>query len=31
VTDRVPPAQVVWSIDTARWKQSLYSALGDQA
>jgi purine nucleosidase len=31
LTDRVPPAQVVWSIDTARWKQVLYSALGDQA
>ena len=28
VTDRVSPAQVVWSIDNARWKQALYSALG---
>jgi purine nucleosidase len=28
VVDRVPPAQVVWSIDNARWKQALYSALG---
>jgi purine nucleosidase len=27
VTDRVPPAQVVWSIDNTRWKQALYSAL----
>lgn len=27
VLDGVPPAQVVWSIDTARWKQTLYSAL----
>lgn len=28
VTDHVPPARVVWSIDNARWKQALYSALG---
>jgi len=27
VLDCVPPVQVVWSIDTVRWKQSLYSAL----
>jgi hypothetical protein len=27
VLNRVPPAQVVWSIDNARWKQILYSAL----
>lgn len=27
VTDHVPPAQVVWRIDNARWKQALYSAL----
>jgi purine nucleosidase len=27
VTDRVPPAEVVWSIDNTRWKRALYSAL----
>jgi purine nucleosidase len=29
VIDRVPPAQVVWTIDNGRWKQALYSALSD--
>jgi len=31
VIDRVPPAQVVWSIDNARWKRALYSALGNNS
>jgi purine nucleosidase len=29
VIDRVPPAQVVWTIDNSRWKQALNSALSN--
>jgi purine nucleosidase len=31
VIDRVPPAEVVWSIDNIRWKRMLYSALGNNS
>ena len=27
LTSRVPPAEVIWGIDTDRWKQALYTAL----